>query len=801
MKKLNHYLLITIVLLAAAVSVQAGRIVDADLQVTLEQSASILSAESDLELIVVVENHGPDAAENVALDLIFDSTSGLEAFRIVSLESVDWSCGTTTLESTIDYACAAESISSGERLELEVLIAQGVVDQPTSLGVQIAVQSDTEDLASNNNGLSLLIPIGSTEADLTIDMTSEVQNVQSNELFSFELTVNNLGPDAATDVEVVLNLADGMAFIGARGDGWACELTDEGGLICRADALAASQASTLLVDVEAPSEGDVLLSNAFISSNAYDPMPDNNLAFYDLALYQGRADLAVEISSSSDFVEPGDLLSALVSVEHVAGDDATNPILTFDVPQNVSVVDVRADADWSCIENLDASSYVCSRAVLSGESNSQIEFDLEVTSQFEHETLSLYASIDSDALDEQLENNGSELALSVLLDRADLAINGTLVGEDVVLNSSATYSLRIENLGPSEVSDVVLLGTMPLGSEFLDINDSAWECSAFDVASVNETTCQMLSLDSGEIQEVELSYSFEAGLVLNDLTAVFSISSSLTDSNFENNEIRLQSQASPGQADLLVDVSSNVELAIKGQQTIYQVDVENLGPDVATDIVVQILVPVGVDLNGVAGDQWDCEVDRSEAQSSALCRLLELQIGKAPVIEARLTAADSYESDTLELTAISSGSLHDPSPDNNANSWDVRYISAISDLSIEQSVQVILNDATARYELTIKNNGPDLAEQIRVTNMLPFSARWGSFEENEWSCEPDASEGFVVVCTLDSLAAGAESTVEYDINISELIGAPDMINFLFVSSEVFDPVLNNNSLLAAVSLE
>jgi uncharacterized repeat protein (TIGR01451 family) len=60
---------------------------------------------------------------------------------------------------------------------------------------------------------------------------------------------------------------------------------------------------------------------------------------------------------------------------------------------------------------------------------------------------------------------------------ADLALSGTLAPDPVQIGSPLTYSLRVQNLGPSSASGVTLTDTLPAGATFVSATASQGSCS------------------------------------------------------------------------------------------------------------------------------------------------------------------------------------------------------------------------------------------------------------------------------------------------------------------------------------
>ena len=71
----------------------------------------------------------------------------------------------------------------------------------------------------------------------------------------------------------------------------------------------------------------------------------------------------------------------------------------------------------------------------------------------------------------------SDFTFTTLAISADLALSGTLQPDPVQIGSPLTYSLRVQNLGPSSASGVTLTDTLPAGATFVSATASQGSCS------------------------------------------------------------------------------------------------------------------------------------------------------------------------------------------------------------------------------------------------------------------------------------------------------------------------------------
>ena len=114
------------------------------------------------------------------------------------------------------------------------------------------------------------------QAELSLAQTDSVDPIETSASLSYTLTVNNAGPDAATNVQVVDTLPSGVIFGNASGTDWICQEAS-GTVTCELANLAVGPANPITVNVTAPSTAGDMTNQATVSAaGTTDPEPNNN---------------------------------------------------------------------------------------------------------------------------------------------------------------------------------------------------------------------------------------------------------------------------------------------------------------------------------------------------------------------------------------------------------------------------------------------------------------------------------------------------------------------------------------------
>ncbi|HNB51644.1 MAG TPA: DUF11 domain-containing protein, partial [Anaerolineales bacterium] len=208
----------------------------------------------------------------------------------------------------------------------------------------------------------------------------------------------------------------------------------------------------------------------------------------------------------------------------------------------------------------------------------------------------------------------------------------------------------------------------------------------------------------------------------------------------------------------------------------YTVNVENVGPDTATDILVTDTLPSGVTyLSNDAG----C----SETSGVLTCGLEDISSGATHLINIAVTAS---QTGTFTNTAMVTTSALDPNPVNNTATETTTITLDSADLAVTltDSVDPVNPGNTITYAITVTNNGPDSAHNVTLEDVIPEGVIYLS---NDSGC---AEANGTVTCTLGDLASGASVTVRVTVTADQ---PGTWSNQVTVSSETADPISANNT--------
>ena len=210
----------------------------------------------------------------------------------------------------------------------------------TNTGVRMAV-------VSTACAQDMLVNFGPTSADLVIAKTDSPDPVVAGQQLTYDITVTNNGPSIASNVVVTDNLPAGVIFSSSP-DGCTETAPGSGVVTCSPAPMVdgASESFTIIVDVPASTpDGTILNNTASVSATESDPNNANNAASTS-TLAIAVTDLSVTKAATPVSVTAGTVLSYSIEAANAGPSDATNVVLTDNLPTHVTLISASA----GCIE-------------------------------------------------------------------------------------------------------------------------------------------------------------------------------------------------------------------------------------------------------------------------------------------------------------------------------------------------------------------------------------------------------------------------------------------------------------------
>jgi uncharacterized repeat protein (TIGR01451 family) len=232
----------------------------------------------------------------------------------------------------------------------------------------------------------------------------------------------------------------------------------------------------------------------------------------------------------------------------------------------------------------------------------------------------------------------------------------------------------------------------------------------------------------------------------------------------------------------------------------YEVTVSNNGPVLAESVVVTDTLPASLTYVSSSPAVGTC----AHAAGVVTCELGDLAVGGSVLITVVVeTEAVGEITDFSPLNVVEvSSDTEETNLENNVDDEETDIIEVLSlsftDLEVTKidlvdPVVVDTDNPTAliTYEVTVSNNGPELAENVVVTDTLPATLTYVSSSPAVGTCAHAAG---VVTCELGDLAVGGSVKITIVVE-TEAVGEitdTSPLNVVEVSSDTEEVNLENN---------
>jgi len=331
----------------------------------------------------------------------------------------------------------------------------------------------------------------------------------------------------------------------------------------------------------------------------------------------------------------------------------------------------------------------------------------------------------------------------------DKAVQQTTVAPSETLN----YTIKIDNVGPSEASGTTFTDNLPDFATFVSGSTSIAGVGVLHNNGV--VTADLGTLLPGATVIVTIVATVDAsatGTLVNTATV-----SAPKEVNLSNNTDEVSNPLSP-RIDLAIDKSADRESLKPGESLSYTLDIVNNGPSDATGVVITDMLPV----TGVTF------VSASQTPASQAGRELTFDIGNlargaTASVTINVLVGASF-SGTLLNEASVRGNETETTYLNNDDFVSVP-VTPVIDLAIDKSAnrELLRPGDSLSYTLDIVNNGPSDATGVVITDTLP-----GTGVTYVGASQTPASQaGRELTFNVGNLASGATASVTVNVRVDQ----------------------------------
>lgn len=696
----------------------------ADLQ--LNKSSNLINANyGDIVIWTLkITNNGPNVGTGIRLkDLIPDG------LIILSCDDENYNKKTGILN--------IDSLNMGES---KIINIKTLVNKTGTFINEASVSGNEYDWDLKNNNDSAGINVNPS-ADLAVEILVNDTNPKFNSLVKWTLRVTNNGPDEATGVVVCDLLSKDLIYLSSTGNYdvksglWNIETLESG--------------KSVSIDiVTLVNKTGKIANDASVSGKEYDWNLSNNYDNKSIAV-DVCADLAIKKLVNDTNPKFNSLVEWTLRVTNNGPDTATGVVVCDILPEGLISIDKSFNGTWNVGKLLNNQTKELTIICLVNKTGKLVNI----------------ADIAGNEYDCNLTNNIVNKSIEVA-QSADLFVKKYVNNTSPDFGEIIKWSVVVSNNGPDIATNVQVNDLLDDGLIFVKSSSTKGN---YDVKS-GIWTIDSLAPETDETLNIYCKVN-KIGKILN-FVSVNSTQYDWNESNNHDNEsVNAVKIADLSVIKLINNSNPNYNDLIK-----WTIIVSNNGPNMATGVIVNDLLPKSVEyissylskgfynpVNGI----WD--VGNLNAGEK-----LQLNIVSKIVKTGDITNVVNVK-----------GNEKDSNLTNNHFEKSV-HVKPAADLSIEKSVskqEVNINDLI-EYVIEITNNGPDSAENIKVSELLNPNLKVISFESTKGNFNNTNN-----VLTIDSLVNGEK--VRLTINAAAN-ACGKFENKVAVSSDTFDYDKSNN---------
>ena len=549
--------------------------------------------------------------------------------------------------------------------------------------------------------------------------------------------VENNGVSDATNVNLTDVLPAGVTYLSDDSSG---TYNPNTGLWILGD-LAANTSKTLNItaEVDAGTAGQSITNttSAAISDQA-DPTTANDLLAATIIV---RSEADIVLTKVVDNVNPdeGDIVTYTITATNNGGATATNLVVADNLPSGLSY----------------------NQAIVTGGSWNAPNWTVGNLAPGVTETLTLSVLVEPGTLgltlintisntQDQTDTNvtADDLDESITVTSSDLQVIKTVSNNSPNEGDTIVYRITIENNGPTDATGVSIEDVLPTGVTYVG--------HFANTGNYNQATglWTIGSLNNGDIVTLTINATVDANTSFNSITnTTTNLTADQADPDTSNNVGSVT--IVPGSSidlSLTKRVLGNNTSPVTGDIVSFEIVVKNDGPNTATGIVVEDLLPSGLQfVRYNSSGIYDATTGEWNVGT------LANNDTKILFIEAEVLSSGDYENCAEIIAADQTDSNSTP---NNGITTEDDYACAgiVPQVDVDVVISKTVDNSTPNigdvitYTIQAENNGPATATGLIITDVLPTGLTLVSATPSEgvWT-SPNWNVGNLDVGTIETL--------------------------------------------------
>jgi len=365
-----------------------------------------------------------------------------------------------------------------------------------------------------------------------------------------------------------------------------------------------------------------------------------------------------------------------------------------------------------------------------------------------------------------------------ITNQADLSLTKVVDNPSPGIGQNVVYTLTITNGGTAGATNVAVTDVIPAGMSFSSSNASQGTYSnASSIWTVGD-------LAVGATATLDITAAIlTAGAKLNtgEITASDQPDPDSTPNNGIGSEDDIATATTtPTQIDLSLTKTVDDNTPDRNQNITFTVTVSNAGPNQATGVVVNDLLPAGLTFVSSSPSQG------SYVSGTGVWTVGAINSGASATLQiVAAVATSTVKVNTAQVTAAAQTDV-DSTPNNNVPTEDDQASQTITPNIADLSVSKTVDDNTpdknqnVTFTVTVANAGPAQATNVAVTDLLPAGLTFVSSTPSQGSYVSGTG-----VWTVGSINSGANATLQI---VATVITTGAKVNTAeLTAADPFDP--------------
>ena len=381
------------------------------------------------------------------------------------------------------------------------------------------------------------------------------------------------------------------------------------------------------------------------------------------------------------------------------------------------------------------------------------------------------ATISSDANPANNNANGTTTINPI----SDLSITKADNPDPVIAGQNLTYTITVNNAGPSDATNVVVTDTLPAGVAFVSTTGCTGDPNGVP-------TCNLGTINAGGNKQYTVTVTVNTGTT-GQLTNNVSVISDTADP-YNTNNTASQNTTVNTSADIEITKTADDMTPAVNDTVVFTLTVRNNGPSDATGVEVTDILPSVLSyVSDTSGGAYNA--------TTGIWNIGTLTVGSSESIDITLTIEEPGR--IVNIASITDTDVPDPDQTNNSSGLILNAGANEADLAVVKKVNNPTPGVTENivFTITVTNNGPDNATGVTLTDILPAGLTYIS-DDSGGDYVPGTGIWTVGALNVDNSAA-LQITARVD-NAGEIINTAGI-----TTSDQTDPDRTNNESIAVIN--